>query len=113
MSEGTLNNVVIDSSGLLLWFTVSDKHLRHFSWAGKDGSTLEEVTLKLLECIVRVWQWPCLSQEGIEGELRRTSGDPSSPSLKTPVVNLNRLAGYSCRENLAACCLQLQHVVRK
>ena len=28
MSEGALNNVVVDSSGLLLWFTVSDKHLR-------------------------------------------------------------------------------------
>lgn len=30
MSEEALNNVVIDSSGLLLWFVVSDKHLRLF-----------------------------------------------------------------------------------
>jgi len=51
-SEEALNNVVIDSSGLLLRFTVSDKHLRLFSWAGKYGSTLEDVTLKPLDCIV-------------------------------------------------------------
>lgn len=36
MSEAALNNVVIDSSGSLLWFTVSDKHLRLFllGWQG-------------------------------------------------------------------------------
>lgn len=58
MSEEALNKVVIDSSGLLLWFTVSDKHFRLFSWAGKDGNTLEEVTLKPVNCIVHVWPWP-------------------------------------------------------
>lgn len=59
MSEGTLSNVVIDTSGLPLFFTASDKHLKLFSWAGKDGgSTLEEVTLKPLDYIVCVWQWP-------------------------------------------------------
>lgn len=30
MSEEALNNIAIDSSGLLLWFTVSDKHLKVF-----------------------------------------------------------------------------------
>lgn len=59
MSEGTLSIVVIDTSGLLLFFTASDKHLKLFSWAGTDwGSTLEEVSLKPLDCIVCAWQLP-------------------------------------------------------
>lgn len=56
MSERTLSNVVIDTSALPLFFTASDKQLKLFSWAGKEGgSTLEEVTLKPLDCIVCVW----------------------------------------------------------
>lgn len=96
ISEGALNIVVIDSSGLLLWLAVSGKHSKAFF----PGLALVEVTLKLLGCIVHIWQWPSLSQKGIERELRRTNGDPSSPSLKT---HLNRLVGYFCRENLSAC----------
>lgn len=34
MSEEALNNIVIDSSGLLLWFTVSDKHFELFFFLG-------------------------------------------------------------------------------
>lgn len=106
VSERALNVVVIDSSGLLLWFIVSGKHLKAFF----PGLAVVEVTLKTLDCIVHVWQWPSLSQKGIERELRRTNCGPSSPSLKT---HLNRLVGYSCRENLYAFCLHLQSVVRK
>lgn len=59
MNEEILSNLVIDTSGLPLFFTVSDEHFKLFSWAGKDGgNSLEEVTLKPLDCIVCVWQWP-------------------------------------------------------
>lgn len=71
MSEGTLSNV-IDTSALPLFFIASDKYLKLFFWAGKDGrSTLEEVTLKPLDYCL------CLAMALIipEGNCERAEDD--------------------------------------
>lgn len=59
MSEEALNNIVIDSSGFSCGLRLVISTLSSFFfWAGNNGSTLEEVTLKPSGCAGLILQRP-------------------------------------------------------